>query len=133
MKERIPGSEWPGKGRRERACQEIGGRAKDRPGLCTSRARRLVPEFVAPVRLRHPATESPILPAWSAAHEKLLTAYAGDALPDLLQLGNTWIPGFVELRAACPRSSTPPGPQLLSQRRARAPPAPRWPEARAWS
>jgi len=39
---------------------------------------------------------------WSAAHEKLLTAYAGDALPDLLQLGNTWIPEFVALRALAP-------------------------------
>jgi multiple sugar transport system substrate-binding protein len=29
---------------------------------------------------------------WSAAHEKLLTAYAGDAMPDVFQLGNTWIP-----------------------------------------
>jgi len=36
---------------------------------------------------------------WIAAHEKLLTAYAGDALPDLLQLGNTWIPEFAMLGA----------------------------------
>ncbi|NQT97150.1 MAG: sugar ABC transporter substrate-binding protein [Candidatus Marinimicrobia bacterium] len=36
---------------------------------------------------------------WSAAHEKLLTAYAGNATPDLCQLGNTWIPEFVALRA----------------------------------
>ena len=36
---------------------------------------------------------------WSAAHEKLLTAYAGDAMPDLFQLGNTWIPEFVALNA----------------------------------
>ena len=39
---------------------------------------------------------------WSAAHEKLLTAYAGDAMPDLFQLGNTWIPEFVALRAVAP-------------------------------
>ena len=39
---------------------------------------------------------------WSAAHEKLLTAYAGDAMPDLFQLGNTWIPEFVALRAVEP-------------------------------
>ncbi len=31
---------------------------------------------------------------WNAAHEKLLTAYAGSSLPDLCQLGNTWIPEF---------------------------------------
>jgi multiple sugar transport system substrate-binding protein len=39
---------------------------------------------------------------WSAAHEKLLTAFAGDATPDLCQLGNTWIPEFVALRALEP-------------------------------
>lgn len=36
---------------------------------------------------------------WSAAHEKLLTAFAGDTLPDVCQLGNTWIPEFVALNA----------------------------------
>src|SRR6187402_2999463 len=28
---------------------------------------------------------------WSAAHEKLLTAFVGGSMPDLFQLGNTWI------------------------------------------
>jgi multiple sugar transport system substrate-binding protein len=36
---------------------------------------------------------------WTAAHEKLLTAFAGDALPDLCQLGNTWVPEFAALHA----------------------------------
>lgn len=36
---------------------------------------------------------------WSSAHEKLLTANAGDSLPDLFQLGNTWIPEFAALDA----------------------------------
>ncbi|MEX2115432.1 MAG: sugar ABC transporter substrate-binding protein [Bacteroidota bacterium] len=31
---------------------------------------------------------------WTAAHEKLLTAYAGNSLPDMCQLGNTWVPEF---------------------------------------
>jgi multiple sugar transport system substrate-binding protein len=39
---------------------------------------------------------------WSAAHEKLLTAYAGDAMPDVFQLGNTWVPEFVTLAAVMP-------------------------------
>ena len=39
---------------------------------------------------------------WSAAHEKLLTAYAGNSTPDLCQLGNTWIPEFVILNAIEP-------------------------------
>lgn len=36
---------------------------------------------------------------WSAAHEKLLTAFAGDTLPDLCQLGNTWLPELATLNA----------------------------------
>jgi multiple sugar transport system substrate-binding protein len=49
---------------------------------------------------------------WTAAHEKLLTAYVGDATPDVAQLGNTWIPEFAALGALEPlnrlaaRSST---------------------------
>ncbi|MFT4256621.1 MAG: sugar ABC transporter substrate-binding protein [Pseudoxanthomonas sp.] len=39
---------------------------------------------------------------WTAAHEKLLTAYAADALPDVCQLGNTWIPEFAALGALRP-------------------------------
>lgn len=39
---------------------------------------------------------------WSAAHEKLLTAFVGDAMPDIFQVGNTWIPEFVALGAITP-------------------------------
>ena len=39
---------------------------------------------------------------WTAAHEKLLTAFAADALPDLCQLGNTWIPEFAALNSLEP-------------------------------
>lgn len=39
---------------------------------------------------------------WLAAHEKLLTAFAGDATPDVCQLGNTWIPEFAALGALEP-------------------------------
>lgn len=39
---------------------------------------------------------------WTAAHEKLLTAFAGDTTPDLCQLGNTWIPEFAALKALEP-------------------------------
>jgi len=39
---------------------------------------------------------------WSAAHEKLLTAFVGDTMPDIFQVGNTWIPEFVALRAIEP-------------------------------
>jgi len=33
----------------------------------------------------------------TAAHEKLLTAYAAEGLPDVFQLGNTWLPEFATL------------------------------------
>ena len=38
----------------------------------------------------------------TAAHEKLLTAYAGDSLPDLTQIVNTWIAEFAALHALVP-------------------------------
>ncbi len=42
---------------------------------------------------------------WTAAHEKLLTAFVGGALPDVAQLGNTWIPEFAALNALEPLDS----------------------------
>jgi multiple sugar transport system substrate-binding protein len=59
----------------------------------------LLPAFYA----RHPEVQVRIqqLP-WTAAHEKLLTAYAGGSLPDLCQLGNTWLPEFTALDALEP-------------------------------
>ncbi|HWK72793.1 MAG TPA: sugar ABC transporter substrate-binding protein [Povalibacter sp.] len=38
----------------------------------------------------------------TAAHEKILTAYAGDTLPDVCQLGNTWVPELYALKALSP-------------------------------
>lgn len=42
---------------------------------------------------------------WTAAHEKLLTAFAADSLPDICQLGNTWIPEFADLGTLTPLQS----------------------------
>ena len=39
---------------------------------------------------------------WLAAHEKLLTAYVGDATPDVAQLGNTWLPELAAIDALAP-------------------------------
>ena len=59
----------------------------------------LIQDFVT----AHPDIEVEVqkLP-FTAAHEKLLTAYAGDTLPDLCQLGNTWVPEFAALNALEP-------------------------------
>ena len=53
--------------------------------------RQLLPAFAA----RHPEVHVRVqqIP-WSAAHEKLLTAFVGDAMPDVFQLGSTWVPEF---------------------------------------
>jgi multiple sugar transport system substrate-binding protein len=60
---------------------------------------QLMPEFE---RL-HPGVKVEVqqLP-WTAAHQKVLTAYAGDAMPDLLQLGNTWVAELQALKAIEP-------------------------------
>ena len=53
--------------------------------------RALIPEF----ERRNPGIRVIVqaIP-WTAAHEKLLTSYAGNSMPDVFQLGNTWVPEF---------------------------------------
>jgi multiple sugar transport system substrate-binding protein len=59
----------------------------------------LIPEF----ERRNPGIRVQVqqIP-WTAAHEKLLTAFVGEATPDLAQLGNTWVPEFAALGALEP-------------------------------
>lgn len=57
---------------------------------------KLIPEF----ERRNPGIKVRVqMIPWNAAHEKLLTAYTGSSLPDMCQLGNTWIPEFHLLNA----------------------------------
>ncbi len=60
---------------------------------------RLLPEF----ERAHPGVRVRVqqLP-WSAAHEKLLTAFVGGSMPDVFQVGTTWIPELVALGALAP-------------------------------
>lgn len=60
---------------------------------------RLLPEF----ERQHPdiRVDLQIVP-WLSAHEKLLTAFAGESLPDVSPIGNTWIPEFAALGALEP-------------------------------
>src|SRR5262249_6624948 len=62
-------------------------------------AAELMPAF----EHRHPGVRVRVqqIP-WSAAHEKLLTAYVGGALPDVFQAGNTWLPELEALGALEP-------------------------------
>ena len=61
--------------------------------------RQLIPAF----ERAHPDihVRVDILP-WKGAHEKLLTAFAGDTTPDLCQLGNTWVAELAALGALRP-------------------------------
>ena len=67
------------------------------------REAEVVVELLGAFHDRHPSVQVRVqqLP-WTAAHEKLLTAFAGGALPDLCQLGNTWLPEFSALGALEP-------------------------------
>lgn len=61
--------------------------------------RQLVPEF----EREHPGVHVVVqqIP-WTAAHEKLLTAFVGGSTPDLSQIGNTWVSEFAALHAVRP-------------------------------
>ena len=52
---------------------------------------------------------------WTAAHEKLLTAFVGEATPDIAMLGNTWVPEFVALDALEPLDSRVAGSRALTK------------------
>ena len=60
---------------------------------------KLVPEF----EKQNPGIKIKVqqIP-WTAAQEKLITAFASNNTPDACQLGNTWIPQFALLNAIIP-------------------------------
>lgn len=63
----------------------------------------VVRELVPGLERRHPGLRVEVqqIP-WTAAHEKLLTAFVGNELPDVAQMGNTWIPEMAALGAVEP-------------------------------
>jgi len=63
----------------------------------------VVPELVREFERENPDIRVQVqqIP-WSAAHEKLLTAYVGGSAPDIAQLGNTWVAEFSALKALEP-------------------------------
>jgi len=57
---------------------------------------KLVPEF----EKQNPGIKVKVqMVPWTAAQEKLVTAYASENSPDVYQLGNTWVPQFSALGA----------------------------------
>jgi multiple sugar transport system substrate-binding protein len=63
----------------------------------------VVAELITGFEREHPEIRVEVqqLP-FTSAHEKLLTAFVGDATPDVAQLGNTWLPELAELGALTP-------------------------------
>jgi multiple sugar transport system substrate-binding protein len=59
---------------------------------------RLMPAFEQRSGIRVRVQQVP----WSAAHEKLLTAFVGRSMPDVFQLGSTWVPEFAAVGAVAP-------------------------------
>ncbi|MFJ6023672.1 extracellular solute-binding protein [Brevundimonas sp. NPDC092305] len=68
-------------------------------GTEATKVGELMPEF----ERRNPdiRVEVQALP-WTAAHSKLLTSYAGDSLPDVSQVGNTWVSEMTAIGAISP-------------------------------
>jgi len=73
---------------------------------------KLLPEF----EREHPGLHVSVqqLPL-TAAHQKLLTAYAGNSTPDITQLGNTWVPELVALDAIEPLDARVAGSKVVDR------------------
>lgn len=62
-----------------------------------------VPELVPEFERRNPGIRVKVqAQPWTSAHQKLLTAYAGDSLPDVSQVGASWISELSAIGALSP-------------------------------
>ncbi len=62
-----------------------------------------VPQLLGAFEAANPGIRVEVQPLpWTAAHQKLLTAYAGDSLPDVAQVGNTWVSELTAIGALSP-------------------------------
>jgi multiple sugar transport system substrate-binding protein len=85
------------------SCSDAGGSVEVVKFWAMGREAEWVTQFVPEFERAHPGVRIEVQQlAWTAAHEKLMTAFAGNATPDLCQLGNTWIPEFSALDALEP-------------------------------
>ena len=69
-----------------------------------------VPKLMGGFESANPGLRVEVQPLpWTAAHEKLLTAYAGGSLPDVSQIGNTWLAELAAIGALAPLPATQKG------------------------
>ena len=82
------------------ACAHGGGERTELRFWLMGREAEVIHELLPEFERRHPGIHVTVqqLP-WTGAHAKLLTAFAGDTLPDVSQLGNTWVPELAALGA----------------------------------
>ncbi len=82
------------------ACARRGGESRPVRFWGLGREGEVVKELLPAFQARHPGVTVEVqqIP-WTAAHEKLLTAFVGESLPDVAQIGNTWLPEFRTLGA----------------------------------
>ena len=74
--------------------------------------KQLIPRFEA----QNPSIKVKVQMApWTAAQEKLISAFASDNLPDVFQLGNTWVPQFAQLEAITELSSQLPESKIIKK------------------
>lgn len=80
------------------------------------REAEVVPVMLADFERTHPRIHVDVqaLPL-TAAHEKLLTAFAGEALPDIGQIGNTWLPELATLGALQPLQQLVDASKIIQQ------------------
>jgi multiple sugar transport system substrate-binding protein len=62
----------------------------------------LIPEFERETGIHVDIQQIP----WTAAHEKILTAHVGNSLPDVAQVGNSWMSELVTVGAIIPLDDT---------------------------
>lgn len=61
------------------------------------------PQILPAFEAANPGVRVEVQPLpWTAAHQKLLTAYAGASLPDVSQIGNTWVAELAAIGALSP-------------------------------
>ncbi|WP_426035217.1 extracellular solute-binding protein [Brevundimonas sp. DC300-4] len=61
------------------------------------------PQILTAFEAANPGIKVVVQPLpWTAAHQKLLTAYAGASLPDVSQIGNTWVAELAAIGALSP-------------------------------
>lgn len=85
------------------SCSEVNNRDIEIKFWAMGSEAEYVTKLISQFEKENPGIKIRVQPMpWTAAQEKLITAFASDNTPDICQLGNTWIPQFAALKAIIP-------------------------------